>query len=77
MIPFLLRNIAQIWSIVVFNFLANANQKKYITFFVLKIELNPCLVPLVLMSPSALSRLRVAYQTGCGDANYYGAVFGH
>ena len=77
MIPFLLRNIAQIWSIVVLNFLANANQKKYITFFVLKIELKGCLAPLVLMSPSALLRLRVAYRTPLWEANYYGAVFGH
>ena len=52
-------------------------EKKYITFFVLKIELKSCLGRLVLMSPSALSRLRVAYRTGYGDVNYYGAVFGH
>ena len=43
----------------------------------LEIELKGCLAPLVLMSPSALSRLRVAYRTGYGDVNYYGAVFGH
>jgi hypothetical protein len=42
-----------------------------------EIELNPCLGPLVLMSPFALSRLRVAYRTGYRDVNYYGAVFGH
>ena len=42
----------------------------------LEIELNPCLGPLVLRSPSALSRLQVAYWTGSWEANYYGAVFG-
>ena len=77
MIPFLLRNIAQIWSIVVLNFLANANQKKYITFFVLKIELKGCLGPFVLMSPFALSKSRVAYRTSYGEVNGYGAVFEH
>ena len=77
MIPFLLRNIAQIWSIVVLNFLANTNQKKYVTFFVLKIELKPCLGPLVMRPAFALSRLQVAYRTPLGEANYYGAVFGH
>jgi hypothetical protein len=43
----------------------------------LEIELKPCLGPLVLRSPSALSRLQVGYPTGYGEANYYGAVFGH
>ena len=43
----------------------------------LESELKPCLGPLVLRSPSALSRLQVAYWTGSWEANYYGAVFGH
>ena len=77
MIPFLLRNIAQIWSIVVLNFLANTNQKKYTTFFVLEIELKGCLGPFVLMSPFALSKSRVGYRDAFGEAKSYGAVFGH
>ena len=52
-------------------------EKKYITFFVLKIELNGCLGPFVLMSPFALSKSRVGYRDAFGDVNYYGAVFGH
>ena len=52
-------------------------RKKYITFFVLKIELNGCLGPFVLMSPFALSKSRVGYRDAFGDVNYYGAVFGH
>ena len=43
----------------------------------LEIELKPCLEPLVLMSPSALSGLRVAYRAGYWEASCYGAVFGH
>jgi hypothetical protein len=43
----------------------------------LEIELKACLEPLVLRSPFALSRLQVAYRSGYGEANYYGAVFGH
>ena len=52
-------------------------RKKYITFFVLKIELKGCLGPFVLMSPFALSKSRVGYRDAFGDVNYYGAVFGH
>jgi hypothetical protein len=33
----------------------------------LEIELKPCLEPVVLMSPFALSKLRVAYRTGCWE----------
>ena len=43
----------------------------------LEIELKPCLGPLVLMSPFALSKLLVGYWTGYGEFNCYGAVFGH
>ena len=43
----------------------------------LEIELKPCSEPLVPMSPSALSRLQVAYRAGYWGANCYGAVFGH
>ena len=62
---------------VVLNFLANTNQKKYTTFFVLEIELKGCLGPFVLMSSFALSKSRVAYRAPHWEANYYGAVFGH
>jgi hypothetical protein len=61
--PFLLRNIAQIWPIVVLNSLANPNQKKYITFVVLEIKPKPCLGSFVLMSPFAMSKSRVGYRT--------------
>jgi hypothetical protein len=61
--PFLLRNVAQIWPVVVFNSLANTNQKKYITFVVLKIKPKPCLESFVLMSPFAMSKSRVGYRT--------------
>jgi hypothetical protein len=43
----------------------------------LEIELKCCLGPLVLRSQFALSKLLVAYRTGCWDGNYYGAVLGH
>ena len=41
------------------NSLANTNQKKYITFVVLKIKLKPCLGSFVLMSPFAMWKSRV------------------
>jgi hypothetical protein len=44
---------------------------------ILEIELKPCLRPLVLMSPFAMSKSQVGYLTSCWDVKSYGAVFGH
>jgi hypothetical protein len=79
--PFLLRNVAQIWPIVVLNSLANTstNQKKYITFVALKIKLKCCLGSFVLRSPFATHIFRRrGLVTGLviGYVSGYGAVLG-